>query len=154
MPGGCAGSTRRSLANSPAERHQWCRRLSPRRSEMTITIDLLFDLVGFILAVTAVMTLMDRSTPRRYLSAVFWALSALVFLIGQRLPPEWVGAGVIVMALIAGFEGVGAGRHEMPSTAAFVASARRLGHKLFVPALAIPVLTMIGTLAAKSLVIG
>ena len=121
---------------------------------MTITIDFLFDLVGFILAVTALMTLMDRSNPRRYLSALFWGLYALVFLKGQQLPPQWVGAGVIVMALIAGFGGVGAGRHEMPSTAACVASARRLGHKLFVPALAIPVLTMIGTLAAKSLVFG
>ncbi|MFT4268406.1 MAG: DUF979 domain-containing protein [Xenophilus sp.] len=121
---------------------------------MTLTIDLLYDLVGIILAITAVMTLADRTHPRRYASAFFWGLYALVFLVGQLLPPEWVGVAVIVMALIAGFGGVGAGRHRLPSAEQYLASAKRLGHRLFVPALAIPLLTMAGTLSAKYLVVG
>ena len=121
---------------------------------MTLSIDLLYDLVGLILAITAVMTLADRTHPRRYASALFWALYALVFLVGQWVPPEWVGVGVIVMALIAGFGGVGAGRHRLPSAEQYLASAKRLGHRLFIPALAIPLLTMVGTLSAKYLVFG
>ena len=58
------------------------------------------------------------------------------------------------MALIAGFGGVGAGKHQGPSPSQYAASAKRLGNKLFVPALAIPLVTMVGTLSAKYLAIG
>lgn len=121
---------------------------------MTLTLDLLFDLAGIVLAITALMTLTDRSHPKRFSTAFFWGLYALVFLVGHLLPPEWVGAGVVVMALIAGFGGVGAGKQVPPSAAEYLASAKRLGHKLFVPALAIPLLTMAGTLSAKHLFVG
>ena len=116
---------------------------------MTISINLLYDLVGVILAITAVMTLTDKTHPRRYTSALFWALYAALFLVGQWVPPEWVGVGVIVMALIAGFGGVGSGVHKLPSVEQYVASAKRLGHSLFIPALAIPLLTMVGTLSKE-----
>ena len=121
---------------------------------MTLTISHLYYLVGAILAITAVMTAADASNPKRYSSALFWGLYALVFLAGDQLPPVWVGAGAVVMALIAGFGGVGAGGHKPPSAAEYLASARRLGNKLFVPALAIPLITMVGTLLAKHLAVG
>lgn len=121
---------------------------------MTLSITHLYDLVGVILALTAVMTLADRQHSRRYPSALFWGLYAAVFLAGDWLPPVWVGVIAIVMALIAGFGGVGAGHHPARSLADYAASAKRLGNKLFAPALAIPLLTMAGTLAAGYLKIG
>jgi len=121
---------------------------------MTLTIQHLYYLVGFILAVTAVMTVTDKTNPKRYSSGLFWALYALVFVIGDLIPPVWVGAGAVVMALIAGFGGVGSGKHGGRTDADYVASAKRLGNKLFVPALAIPLITMVGTLSAKYLIVG
>lgn len=121
---------------------------------MTITITHLYYLMGAILAITAVMTLMDRQHPKRYSSAFFWALYSLVFLFGDVLPPVWVGVGVVVMALIAATGGVGIGHHAARSAAQYAESARRLGNKLFVPALAIPLVTMIGTLTAGYMVFG
>jgi uncharacterized membrane protein len=121
---------------------------------MTLSIIHLYDLVGVILALTAVMTLADRQHSRRYPSALFWGLYAVVFLAGDWLPPVWVGVIAIVMALIAGFGGVGAGHHPARSLADYATSAKRLGNKLFAPALAIPLLTMAGTLAASHLKIG
>lgn len=121
---------------------------------MILSIQHLYYLVGIILAITAAMTLADRGNPKRYTSALFWGLYALVFLVGEQLPPMWVGAGAVVMALIAGFGGVSAGRHPERSPAAYLESAKRLGNKLFIPALAIPFVTMIGSLSAKSLSIG
>ena len=121
---------------------------------MILSIQHLYYLVGAILVITAGMTLADSSHPKRYSSALFWALYASVFLIGEKLPPVWVGAGVIVMALIAGLNGVGAGRHVARTAEQYLASAKRLGNKLFMPALAIPLVTVIGTLSAKSLSIG
>lgn len=121
---------------------------------MTLTIAHLYVLVGAILALTALMTLADKQHSRRYSSALFWGLYALVFLIGDRLPPAVVGTGVVVMALIAAFGGVGVGHHPMRTPAQYLESAKRLGNKLFVPALAIPVVTMVGTLTAAHLVFG
>lgn len=121
---------------------------------MILSINYLYYLVGAILALTALMTLADRDHPRRYSSALFWGLYALVFLIGERLPPVWVGIGVVAMALIAGFGGVGIGKHRALPEADAKASAKRLGHNLFIPALAIPVVTVIGTVLLKDVKFG
>ena len=121
---------------------------------MIIPIQYLYYLVGIILAITAVMTLRDASNPRRYSAGIFWALYAVVFLIGEQLPPVWVGAVAVAMALIAGFGGVLGGKHQPRTDAQYMESAKRLGNKLFIPALAIPLITMVGTLSAKHLVFG
>ncbi len=121
---------------------------------MIIPITYLYDLVGAILALTALMTLGDRHHPKRYSSALFWGLYALVFLVGELLPPVWVGIGVVAMALIAGFGGVGVGRHNALPEMSAKASATRLGHNLFIPALAIPVVTVIGTVFLKDVKFG
>jgi uncharacterized membrane protein len=119
-----------------------------------ISVNYLYYLVGAILALTALMTLADKGHPKRYSSALFWGLYAAVFLIGERLPAEWVGLGVIVMALLAGFGGVGSGKHRAPTEEESKTSAKRLGHKLFIPALAIPLVTVIGTVLMKDIKIG
>ena len=121
---------------------------------MIIPIQYLYYLVGIILAITAVMTLRDASNPRRYSAGIFWALYAVVFLIGEQLPPVWVGAVAVAMALIAGFGGVLGGKHQPRTDAQYMENAKRLGNKLFIPALAIPLITMVGTLSAKHLVFG
>ncbi|MGO4158860.1 DUF979 domain-containing protein [Cupriavidus sp. YAF13] len=116
---------------------------------MIISIDYLYWLAGLVLAITALMTFADRDHPRRLSTGLFWALYALVFLIGDKLPPAIVGIGAVVMALIAGFGGVGHGKHGTLPEAERRASAQRLGNKLFIPALLIPVVTVIGTLLFK-----
>lgn len=116
---------------------------------MIISIDYLYWLAGLVLAITALMTFADRDHPRRLSTGLFWALYALVFLIGDKLPPAIVGIGAVVMALIAGFGGVGHGKHGTLPEAERRASAKRLGNKLFIPALLIPVVTVIGTLLFK-----
>jgi uncharacterized membrane protein len=121
---------------------------------MTITLNYLFWLVGLTLLVVGGMILTDKEHPRRFSAGGFWILYALVFLIGDKLPVEVVGALVILMALIAGFGGVTAGKSKMLTEDARRASATRLGNKLFIPALTIPVVTVIVTLAASHLVFG
>jgi len=121
---------------------------------MILSIQHLYILVGLILAITAVMTLADRQHPKRYTSALFWGLYSLVFLVGDKLPPALVGVGAIAMAVIAGMRGVGAGKHDEPTPAQYEASAKRLGNKLFMPALAIPLVTVIGTVLVSKVKIG
>ncbi|WP_341963757.1 DUF979 domain-containing protein [Pseudomonas sp. RC10] len=121
---------------------------------MILSIQYLYWLAGVILAITAFMTVTDRSNPKRWTTGLFWGLFAIAFLIGDRLPPVWVGVGVVVMALIAGFGGVGFGQHDNLPDKARRESAGRLKNKLFIPALAIPLVTVIGAVVLKNVKFG
>ena len=121
---------------------------------MTLTINYLFWLAGLVLLVVGGMIVTDREHPRRFTAGGFWILYAVIFLIGDLIPPSVVGVLVIAMALVAGFGGVTAARPRVLSLEARKASAARLGNKLFIPALTIPVVTVVITLAASHLIVG
>ncbi|MBD1553253.1 DUF979 domain-containing protein [Pseudomonas typographi] len=121
---------------------------------MILSIQYLYWLAGVVLAITAGMILCDRDHPKRWASSVFWGLFAVAFLVGERLPPAAVGAGVLVMAALAGFGGVGIGRYRALAEGARQEAARRLGNRLFLPALAIPLLTVAVALGLKNVHIG
>ncbi|WP_137923634.1 DUF979 domain-containing protein [Cupriavidus sp. 2SB] len=116
---------------------------------MIISIQYLYWLAGFVLLITSLMTFSDKAHPRRLSTGLFWLLYAVIFLIGDKIPPAIVGVAAVVMALIAGFGGVGIGKHGTLSEEKRRASAKRLGNKLFVPALLIPLITVIGTVVFK-----
>jgi uncharacterized membrane protein len=121
---------------------------------MTIHIEYFYWLVGILLFVIGGLIVSDRTHPRRVLAGGFWILYGLIFLAGDRFPAPVIGAAVIVMALIAGFGGVTGATPALRAVSDRLASATRLGNRLFVPALTIPVVTVIGTLLAAHLVFG
>jgi uncharacterized membrane protein len=122
---------------------------------MIFSLAHLYVLAGIVLACVAGMTALDRTNPRRFSSAFFWGFYALVFLVGDQLPPAWIGGGVIAMAVIAGLHRVTAGSHAAPTVAQYAERARRLGNKLFLPALAIPAVAVAASLAStKGMVAG
>jgi uncharacterized membrane protein len=116
---------------------------------MIVALDYFYLLVGLLFAATAVMNLRDRSNPRRLTTALFWGLYALLYLAGERLPPALAGLLMIAMALVAGAGLVKGGKASVPPEDTRRASAARLGHRLLIPALAIPVVTMIGSTLLK-----
>ncbi|QGZ41371.1 putative membrane protein [Pseudoduganella flava] len=121
---------------------------------MIVTLELFYYVVGGLLAAVAVMSLTDRSNPRRYTSALFWALYAVIYLAGDVLPPEVAGGMMVAMALLAGCGGVRAGKPAVLPEGERRASAARLGHKLFLPALAIPFVTILLATLLKDVKVG
>jgi uncharacterized membrane protein len=121
---------------------------------MTLTLNYLFYLLGVVLVIVAGMIYVDKSHPRRLTAGTFWLVYALVFLVGDWLPADVVGVLVIAMALIAGFGGVTGAKPRTLSDETRRQSAVRLGNRLFVPALTIPVVTVILTLGASYLAFG
>ncbi|MBA1242740.1 DUF979 domain-containing protein [Pseudomonas japonica] len=121
---------------------------------MILSIQYLYWLAGIVLAITCAMTLADREHPRRWRSGLFWGLFAVAFLVGERLPPVWVGVGVLAMAVLAGCGGVAVGSYRPLAEKAQQAVATRLGNRLFIPALAIPLLTVAVALGLKGVKIG
>ncbi|MGE8281431.1 MAG: DUF979 domain-containing protein [Stenotrophomonas sp.] len=107
-----------------------------------ITLQWIYWLVGGYLAWVALRGLLDRSNPRRFGNALFWGLVALTMLAAERLPPALVGGLVVVLACLAGFGALGRGHYDEGSSAQREASAQRLGNRLFVPALLIPLIAV------------
>lgn len=121
---------------------------------MIVRVEYFYYLLGIMLALVALMSFGDRSNPRRWTTGLFWVLYAMVYLIGDRIPPAMAGLAMIVMAVLAGFGGVRSGKPDVLPDDARQASAARLRHKLFVPALVIPAVTMAGATLLKDVRIG
>lgn len=107
-----------------------------------LTLTHLYGLVGIIMLLVATLTLLDKQHPRRFRSALFWFSYAAIFIAGDYLPTALVGALVIIMALLAGLGGLASGPYQALTEAQQQLSLQRLGKKLFVPALAIPGVTL------------
>ncbi|MFC5509798.1 DUF979 domain-containing protein [Massilia jejuensis] len=121
---------------------------------MIFSLDLLYALVGLLLAFVALLTAFDRAHPRRFTSALFWGLYAAVYLAGDFMAPALAGALMIAMALLAGCGLVTPGRHGTLEADARRASAARLGNRLFLPALVVPLVTVLGATVLKDVHIG
>ncbi|WP_149335054.1 DUF979 domain-containing protein [Citrobacter portucalensis] len=115
----------------------------------------LYWLAGAVLLIVALMSWQDKANPRRFTTGLFWGIYGVLFLLGdwtyslfgdKRAVHIAVGIAVVVLALIAGFGGVKLGSYHQRTQQQREESASRLGNRLFFPALAIPVVTVIGVL--------
>ena len=109
-------------------------------------------LVGLLFAGTAWSAAAEAGRPGRWKAVAFWGLLALVFVAGDRIGP--LGAGVAV-SLLAALATAGLGRNG-PSPAAGPAETpeRRRGPLLFLPALAVPIVALSGSLLLKGVSVG
>ncbi|MFJ6753065.1 MULTISPECIES: DUF979 domain-containing protein [unclassified Streptomyces] len=116
-------------------------------------------LVGLSFLVMAAQMTADRSNPKRFGTGAFWGLIGAGFIysswvVTKQVPAEPLGAAVLVMASLAGFGFTGRGTPRTTTPAQRVASAAKLGNRLFVPALTIPVVAMICAVGVKHLSFG
>ena len=105
-------------------------------------LSLFYWLAGIVLAFVAFHTYADVHHPRRWTTGTFWLIFALSFVAGDHVPAQAVGFAVVVMGALAGMRGVAPGRSDMPPEAKRRARAVALGNRLFLPALAIPAVTL------------
>ena len=119
-----------------------------------IGIEQVYTLAGLMFAAFAVQHLLDRADPQRWRSALFWSCYAATFLAGSRLPAFASGVLVLVMVLLAGFGGLRPGVSITTSAEQRTLGARRWGNLLFLPALIIPAVAVLGTLFLKGVMIG
>ncbi|UOF16816.1 DUF979 domain-containing protein [Lysobacter capsici] len=119
-----------------------------------ITLTFVYWLMGAYFAALAWRGLRDAANPRRYTTALFWGLIALLMFAAEHLPNKVVGGCVVVLAVLAGFGGLGKGRYAETTGEEKQAESLRLGNRLFWPALLIPAVTLIGALGLKYVSIG
>ena len=127
-----------------------------------LTINSVFYLIGFIVMLLVGMTLRDKGNPKRLTTALFWFLFGSVFLfsdlmvatLGKPMAYRIVGVIVLLIALIAVAGLLSIGTYKQSTPEQRHASANKLRNKLFVPALLIPVITVLCTLAFKGVSVG
>ncbi|HMG70272.1 MAG TPA: DUF979 family protein, partial [Gemmatimonadaceae bacterium] len=118
-----------------------------------ITLEHVYWLSGLMFGGVAIVNWRDRSNPRRFNNTAFWGIYAITFLVGSRLADLTNGFLVVAMVLVASIRGLGQGKKESATREEREASARRWGNKLFIPALAIPLITVLGTVLFKRILI-
>ena len=104
-----------------------------------------------MMAGVSIVNFTDRSNPRWFNNTAFWGIYAVTFLVGTHLPDVVNGFLVIAMVLVASIRGLGQSQKESASRAEREASAKRWGNKLFIPALTIPLVTVLGTFLFKKI---
>jgi uncharacterized membrane protein len=118
-----------------------------------ITLPMVYDIAGLMFAAVAVQAALDRANPRRLFSAGFWGLYAVNFVAGSWLPD--FANGVLVLAMVAlAATGLGRGAPITTTHEQRGAAAARYRNLLFIPALLIPGVTLLGSLLLKSATFG
>jgi uncharacterized membrane protein len=102
------------------------------------------------LSLFALMTFADRANPRRVGSGLFWLTLGIIFIFGGVAPHWLTGLLVVFLVSLDGLGKVGRGRAETDS-AKQAENAQRLGNRIFIPVLAIPIMTFAFALVFRQL---
>ena len=112
-----------------------------------IDLHWLYILAGAIFASFALSSARDRTNPKRWGNAAFWIVLAASFWFGDFLGDIGNGVLVLVLVAIAGTHFLGRGSKGSTTVEEREDCSRRLGNRLFLPALIIPLTAFAGTLA-------
>ncbi|MGH9843988.1 MAG: DUF979 domain-containing protein [Blastocatellia bacterium] len=102
------------------------------------SLDTVYVLTGILLAIFALMTFADRTNPKRVGSGLFWLVLGVIFALGGVMP-HWL-TGLLVLLLVA-IDGVGQIGRGAQSKSSEQRDRSPLGNRIFIPVLAIPILT-------------
>lgn len=113
-----------------------------------ITLPLIYIVGGLFFAALSVLSVLDRANRRRLRNFAFYGLLAMSFLFGDHLGDFGNGLLALGLVVLAGL-GLGIGKPATTTADERRESANRRGNLLFLPALVIPAVALMGTLAAK-----
>jgi uncharacterized membrane protein len=119
-----------------------------------IGLGVVYVFAGLVFATVAFLSARDRGNPKRWANAAFWGLFALSFLMGDHFSDFGNGMLVLAMVLVAGTVGLGVGQTLTTSPDERRVLSRKFGNRLFVPALAIPAVTLAGSFTLKHVSVG
>jgi uncharacterized membrane protein len=111
-----------------------------------ITLHWLYTLAGTMFAAFALLSALDKANPKHFGNSAFWGLMGLSLLGGDAIGDFGNGLLVLGLAGLAGFGFIGRSHPPTTGEAERQSWSERLGNKLFLPALIIPVTALVGTL--------
>ena len=106
-------------------------------------LEIVYVVTGLTLLIFAIMSFGDKKNPRRFGTGTFWLILAIIFVLGTVLPHWLTGLMVLAMAGIDGAGRIAKGDYNEPSKSTLLEHAQRLGDKIFLPVLVIPIITIL-----------
>ncbi len=119
-----------------------------------ITLQHFYFLVGVLFAAFAALSIGDASNRKRLGNTAFWGLLAVSFLGGSAIGDFANGLIVLALVVLGGFGLLGIGKPATTSPEERVESALKRGNAIFLPALVIPAVAVLGTLYLKGIHVG
>lgn len=115
----------------------------------TKILEVFYIFMGFMSVYAGVRNLLDKTNKARYGTFVFWTALGVVIAFGRWIPAVADGVLIIVMVIPAIFRQVRKGAASdagAPSESEVAANFKRIGMRIFVPALCLGLFAIIGAL--------
>ena len=119
-----------------------------------LSIESFYLVVGVILALIAGRIALDPAHPTRWGSCVFWGLFAATFLLGKHVEPLVIGYLLLAMVVLAALQQVKKSNETTVAKPERILAAERLGFRVFLPALLIPLVVVLGSIFFARIQIG
>lgn len=104
-----------------------------------ILLEGLYVLSGLIAFMTGIMALRDNEHPARIGTASFWMIVGVLFIFGKYIPSNINGFLILIMGVLTAARQVKFGSLKEASDEFRANQSKRLGNKIFIPALTISV---------------
>lgn len=118
-------------------------------AEITLSdklLEVLYLIIGLICIYTAIANLRDKGNQKRYGTFVFWCTLGLMFVLWPWIPSLYTGILMCVMVAVPILHRVSRGTQPDPSEEEAEKNYRKIGMKVFIPALSIGVFALAAAL--------
>ena len=112
--------------------------------------EVFYCIIGLVFILVGVKALKDDSCSKKVTTAIFWFALAFTFIAGPYVPKYMVGICILIMACITAIGGVLQSKSDVPEATEVRKEADRLGYKIFVPAICIAAVAVVGATLGAS----
>ncbi len=112
-------------------------------------LEIMYFVIGLIAIYVAILNLKDKTNDKRYGTFAFWFLLGLMFVIGKWIPPMYTGILMFLMVLSPILKQVKAGSEPSPTVEEMTRNYKKIGFKVFIPAVSIGAFALIAALFTK-----
>ncbi|OOF36139.1 DUF979 domain-containing protein [Rodentibacter heidelbergensis] len=106
-------------------------------------LEYIYQATGLLLLAFAVQTFLDKDNPKRIGSGLFWLIYGMTFILGKVVPNWLIGAMVLILTVLAAGGFMGQGNYGTTTDKERKEKASLLKNKLFIPALIVPLGTIL-----------
>lgn len=108
-----------------------------------VLLTIIYAIIGLICVSLAIFALRSKTQQARIGTALFWSILGVIFIFGDWIPANIVGVLIIVMAILSASKQVKVGSFKTTDEGFKIESAKKIGNKLFVPALVLAILAFL-----------
>ena len=106
-------------------------------------LKIFYIMIGLYMGLTMVFTIKDKNHKTRIGTSLFWGILSVVFMFGDYIPSQIVGAFVIVIAVLSATKQINVGTLKQLDETFVMLKAEKLGLKIFIPSLSIAIIAML-----------